>query len=558
MQKPWLPHYPEGVPAEISMDGYASLVDLLDQACRRHADRPALTLMGRSLRYVELDRRAAVVAAWIQRQGLPIGSRVALMMPNTMAYMVVLLGVLRAGMVVVNVNPLYSQRELEVQLKDSGPELIFILENFAATLAGISDAVRPRHVVVASVGDLLGLKGCLVNLAVRYIKRSIPRYRLSNMVRLRTLFRRGARTDFKKPDLSLDDVAVLQYTGGTTGVPKGAMLTHGNLVANVLQVQAVARPALGNLSDQRLTILSALPLYHIFALTVCGLYAAHAGMRSVLIMNPRDLASIVSAWRRNPIHIFPAVNTLFNALVNRPDFSSLDFSGLLLCFGGGAAVQRAVAQKWQSVTGKPLIEGYGLSETSPVVCVNPTNATQYSGDIGFPVPSTDVVLLDSEERPVPMGERGEVAVRGPQVMKGYWRNERDTAGAFSAEGFFKTGDIGIMDAQGRLRLVDRKKDMILVSGFNVYPTEVEEVIAANPGVLECAVVGLLDPHSGEMVKAYVVKKDPGLTEQQLRDWCALSLTGYKRPHAIEFRADLPKSNVGKILRRVLRDEAGDS
>lgn len=517
MNKPWLRHYPEDVPAEISTEDYSSLVDLLGQACRRHAQRPALTLMGCSLSYKELDQKAEAVAAWIQQQGLPAGSRVALMMPNVMAYMIVLLGVLRAGMVAVNVNPLYSSRELEHQLKDSGAELVFILENFAATLAAIPASAQPRLAVVGAVGDLLGMKGWLANIAVRYVKRMVPAYQLPNAIALRTVFAQGAAATFSAPDIGMDDVALLQYTGGTTGTPKGAMLTHRNLVANVLQVQAVARPALGDLSGPPLTILSALPLYHIFALTVCGLFAAHAGMRSVLIVNPRDLASVVQAWRRNPIHIFPAVNTLFNGLVNRSDFAALDFSDLRLCFGGGAAVQRAVAQRWQKTTGKPLIEGYGLSETSPVVSVNPTNATAYSGTIGFPVPSTDIVLLDDQERVVPLGEPGEVSVYGPQVMRGYWQRPKDTADAFSAQGFFKTGDIGIMDEQGQVRLVDRKKDMILVSGFNVYPNEVEEVAAGHPGVLECAAVGIPDPHSGETIKLYVVKKDSALTEQQLRE-----------------------------------------
>ncbi|GAB2898041.1 AMP-binding protein [Paralcaligenes ginsengisoli] len=555
MEKPWLLHYPKDVPAEINTGNYSSLVDLLDQACKKHADRRALTLMGRSLLYRDLDRHADAVAAWIQQQGLPAGSRVALMMPNAMPYMVVFMGVLRAGMVAVNINPMYSERELEHQLQDCRPELIFILENFAATLAAVPGDQRPGRVVIVSLGDLLGLKGRLVDLVVRYVKRLIPPYSLAGALRFRAVLEQGAKAVFTRPVVAMDDLAVLQYTGGTTGVPKGAMLTHRNLVANVLQVRAVARPALGDLSGEPLTILSALPLYHIFALTVCGLFAVHAGMCSVLIVNPRDLSTIVQAWRRDPIHIFPAVNTLFNGLANRTEFAALDFSALRLCFGGGAAVQRAVAEKWQQITGKPLIEGYGLSETSPVVCVNPTDAGEYSGDIGFPLPSTDIVLFDNQEQPVALGEPGEVGIRGPQVMKGYWQRLDETAQSFTKDGFFKSGDIGIMSEQGRIRLVDRKKDMILVSGFNVYPSEIEEVVAAHPGVLECAAIGLPDARTGEMVKLYVVKKDQSLDERQLRDWCAERLAAYKRPHRIEFRTELPKSNVGKILRRALRDEA---
>ena len=555
MQKPWLSHYPDGVPAQIDPDRYGSLVDLIDQACATHFDKRALVFMGRSLAYADLDRHANAVAGWIQAQGLAAGSRVALMMPNAMAYMVALVGVLRAGMVAVNVNPMYTAPELEHQLRDCDADAIFIFESFAATLAQVPAAVRPRHTVLVSVGDLLGFKGRVLDFAVRYIKRMIPPYRLDSCLRFGEVLRQGALQRFVKPNISGDDIAVLQYTGGTTGLPKGAMLTHRNLVANVLQVQAVARPVLGEKQGQGMVILTALPLYHIFALTVCGLFAVHAGMCSVLIADPRKLATIIAAWRRDPVNIFPSVNTLFNGLVNHPAFSSLDFSALRLCFGGGSAVQLAVAQKWQKVTGLPIIEGYGLTETSPVALVNPTNATEYSGDIGFPLPSTDALVLGEQDRPMPAGEAGELVLRGPQVMKGYWRQPAETAAAFTVDGYFRTGDIGVMSAQGRVRIIDRKKDMILVSGFNVYPTEIEQVVAQHPGVLECVALGLPSEQTGEMVKLYVVKKDPGLTEQDLRDWCAKSLTGYKRPHVIEFRSSLPKSNAGKLLRRVLRDEA---
>lgn len=555
MQKPWLSHYPDGVPAQVDPDRYGSLVDLIDQACARNAHERAFVFMGRSLTYAELDRHANAVAGWLQSQGLAAGSRVALMMPNAMSYMAVLVGVLRAGMVVVNVNPMYTAPELEHQLRDCDADAIFIFENFAATLAQVPAVVRPRHVVMVSVGDLLGFKGVLINFAVRHIKRMIPPYQLDSVQRLGHVLRQGASVPFSRPDVGGDDIAVLQYTGGTTGAPKGAMLTHRNLVANILQVQAVALPVLGDKMGQGMIILTALPLYHIFALTVCGLFALHAGMCSLLIADPRKLETVIDAWRSDPVNIFPSVNTLFNGLVNRAEFASLDFSALRLCFGGGAAVQQAVAQKWQEVTGLPIIEGYGLTETSPVAFVNPTNSKQYSGDIGFPLPSTEALVLGEQDRVMPFGEAGELVLRGPQVMQGYWRQPDETAASFTADGYFRTGDIGVMSAQGRVRIIDRKKDMILVSGFNVYPTEIEQVVASHPGVLECVALGLPSAQTGEMVKLYVVKKDPALTEQDIRDWCAKSLTGYKRPHLIEFRAELPKSNAGKLLRRVLRDEA---
>lgn len=554
VQKPWLSHYPEGVPPQIDPDGYESLVDLLDQACARHADRRALVFMGSCLSYAELDRYAKAVAGWLQSLGLPAGSRVALMMPNIMPYMAVLLGTLRCGMVAVNVNPMYTAPELEHQLRDSDADVIFIFENFAATLQQVPVPARPRHVVLVPVGGLLGFKGWVLDFAVRYLKRMVPPYSLDGALMLSRVLSRGAAAGFIQPGIARDDVAILQYTGGTTGTPKGAMLTHRNLVANVLQVQAVARPVLGEKQGEGMVILTALPLYHIFALTVCGLFAAHAGMTSVLIADPRKLGTILDAWRKDPVNIFPSVNTLFNGLLNKAEFAKLDFSALRLCFGGGSAVQQAVAQKWQAVTGLPIIEGYGLSETSPVALVNPTNASEYSGDIGFPLPSTDIVVLGENDRELPPGEAGELAIQGPQVMKGYWQRPEETAASFTASGFFKTGDIAIMSAEGRVRIIDRKKDMILVSGFNVYPNEVEQVVAQHPGVLECMVLGLPSAQTGEMVALYVVKKDPALTEQDLRDWCARQLTGYKRPHVIEFRAELPKSNAGKLLRRALRDE----
>lgn len=555
MSRPWLAHYPAGVPAEISIEPYASLPDLLDRACRKHAARVACTAMGADIKYAELDRQARAFAAWLQSQGLKKGARVALMMPNVPAYLVCLLGTLRAGLVVVNVNPLYKTDELQRQLLDSGAEVIVILENFAHTLQAVSDRGALRHVVVTGPGDLLGgLKAPLVNFVARYIKRMVPDWRIEGAHHLSHVLSQGASAAFTAPPLGHDDVAVLQYTGGTTGTPKGAMLSHGNLIANVLQLEAVARPALKDLDNTQLTIISALPLYHVFAMTVCGLFGLYAGMRNVLIINPRDQPALIDAWRKAGINIFPGVNTLFNALANNPDFAKLDFSGLRLTLGGGMAVQRHVAERWLQITGHPLVEGYGLSETSPVATVNPTDTTAYSGSIGLPLPSTDVAILDDEGKPVPLGERGEVCIRGPQVMLGYWQKPDETRLCMTADGFFRTGDIGIMDEQGYTRIVDRKKDMIAVSGFKVYPNEVEAVIASHPGVLECAVVGVPDEHSGEAVKAFVVKKDESLTEAQLIDWCKDKLTGYKRPHSVEFRAELPKSNVGKILRRELRPD----
>ena len=555
MSRPWLAHYPAGVPEEISIEPYASLPDLLDQACHKHASRVACTAMGADITYAELDRQALGFAGWLQSLSLEKGARVALMMPNVPAYLVCMLGILRAGHVVVNVNPLYKSEELERQLLDSGAEVIVILENFAHTLQAVRDRGALRHVVVTGPGDLLGgLKAPLVNFVVRYVKRMIPAWHIDGAHRLPQVLSQGTAKSFTPPTLGHDDVAVLQYTGGTTGVPKGAMLSHGNLIANVLQLEAVARPALGDVHDTQLTIISALPLYHVFAMTVNGLFGMYAGMRNVLIINPRDQPTLIATWRKTGINIFPGVNTLFNALANNADFARLDFSGLRLTLGGGMAVQRHVAERWLEITGHPLVEGYGLSETSPVATVNPTDTTAYSGSIGLPLPSTDVAILDDAGNPVPMGERGEVCIRGPQVMLGYWQKPDETRQSMTEDGFFRTGDIGIMDEQGYTRIVDRKKDMIAVSGFKVYPNEVEAVIASHPGVLECAVVGVPDEHSGEAVKAFVVKKDQALTEQQLIDWCREKLTGYKRPHSVEFRDELPKSNVGKILRRELRPE----
>lgn len=553
-QKPWLEHYPPSVPKDIQLGPDQTLIDCLDAAIRKHKDRTALTFMGHDLSYAQLDRHADAFAAWLQSQGLERGSRVMIMLPNGLPFLMVLVGTLRAGMVAVNTNPQYTERELEHQLADSQSDVIVILENFAHVLQQVPKALQPRHVLISTVGDLMGFKGSMINLAVRYLKRMVPSYSLPGALRLQQILDQGESLPLQRVPARPDDLALLQYTGGTTGRPKGAMLSQRNLMANVLQVEAVGHPALGDFKGPAYTMMVALPLYHIFALTVCGLFALYAGMHMVLIMNPRDLNSVCKAWKRNPPEVVPAVNTLFNALANHGPFRSLPFAQLKLCLAGGAALQKSVAERWLALTGCPLIEGYGLSETSPVVAVNVTDSKDYSGTIGFPLPSTDVVLLDNQERVVAQGEQGELAVKGPQVMSAYWNQPEETAKTFTAEGFLKTGDIGIMDELGRIRLVDRKKDMILVSGFNVYPNEIEDVVASHPDVLEVAAVGVPSEHSGETIKLFVVRRNPSLTQDEIKRWCKERLTAYKRPRIIEFRDELPKSNVGKILRRVLRDE----
>jgi long-chain acyl-CoA synthetase len=558
MQRPWLAEYPAGVPAEVSVDSYVSLVDLLDRACERYASRIACTAMGTDITYETLDRHARDFAGWLQSLDLPRGSRVALMLPNVPAYLACMLGILRAGHVLVNVNPLYKSAELARQLQDSGPQAIVVLENFAHTLQAVPDLGGVRHVVVTAVGDLLGgVKERVVNIVARHVKKAVPAWRIDGALPLTRALAIGRRHGFEAPVQSMDDLAVLQYTGGTTGTPKGAMLTHRNLAVNVLQTEAVAWPALHDVVGQ-LTIVSALPLYHVFAMTVCGLYGMHAGMRNLLILNPRDQPSLIKAWRDVPVHIFPGVNTLFNALANNPSFAALDFAALRLTFGGGMAVQGSVAERWRALTGRPIIEGYGLSETAPVATVNPTDTLSFSGSIGLPVPSTDVAILDDEGNIVPEGERGEVSIKGPQVMRGYWQRPEETRDVMTQDGYFRTGDIGTMDGRGYIRIVDRKKDMITVSGFKVYPNEVEDVIAAHPGVLEVAAIGVEDGRSGQVVKVFIVPRDATLSESDINTWCRGKLTGYKCPRVIEFRSELPKSNVGKILRRELRSPAEES
>jgi long-chain acyl-CoA synthetase len=554
MDKIWLKSYPPNVPAEINPDQYGSLVHLLEESFSKYADRNAYVCMDKYLTYGELDTYSKKLAAWLQSRGMQRGARVAIMMPNVLQYPIAIAAVLRAGYTVVNVNPLYTPRELEHQIKDSGSEAIIVLENFAHTVQQVMGKTPLKHVVVASMGEMLGgVKGMLVNFVVRTIKKMVPEFSLPNMVRFKDALSQGAKMPFSKVELAASSVAFLQYTGGTTGVSKGATLTHRNVIANVLQTEAWSKPAMGESSEQTV-IVCALPLYHIFALTACAMWGMRTGALNVLIVNPRDIPGFIKELGKYKINMLPAVNTLYNALVNHPDFASLDFSGLKVSNGGGMAVQKAVNDKWKQVTGTSIIEGYGLSETAPVATCNRADVKEFTGTIGLPIPSTDVAILDDAGKPMAIGEIGEIAIRGPQVMAGYWNRPEETAKVMTADGFFKSGDVGIMDENGYVKIVDRKKDMILVSGFNVYPNELEGVIAGHPGVLECAVIGVPDEHSGEAVKVFVVRKDPNLTAEQLMDYCKQQFTGYKKPKYIEFRDELPKTNVGKILRRALRDE----
>ena len=556
MDKIWLKSYPAGVPAEINPDQYRSLVHMLEESFQKYAQNNAYVCMDKFLTYAELDACSKKLAAWLQSRGMAKGARVAVMMPNVLQYPIAIAAILRAGYTVVNVNPLYTARELEHQLKDSGSEAIIVLENFAHTVEQVLKNTQVRHVVVASMGELLGgAKGMLVNFVVRNVKKMVPDFALPNMVRFKEALAQGARMPFTAPELSSSDIAFLQYTGGTTGVSKGATLTHRNIIANVLQTEAWAQPALTQPPAVEFpTIVCALPLYHIFALTACAMWGMRVGGLNILIPNPRDIPGFIKELGKYKITMLPAVNTLYNALVNHPDFASLDFSSLKTANGGGMAVQQAVNDKWKQITGKSIIEGYGLSETSPVATCNRADEQGFTGTIGLPVPSTDIAILDDDGNVLPIGQTGEIGIRGPQVMAGYWNRPDETAKVMTADGFFRSGDVGIMDERGYVKIVDRKKDMILVSGFNVYPNELEGVIASHPGVLECAVVGVPDEHSGEAVKVFVVRKDPNLTEAALMDYCKTQFTGYKKPKYIEFRDELPKTNVGKILRRALRDE----
>ena len=554
-EKRWLASYPPGVPSEIPASAHASLVELLEKSCAQFADRKAFSSMGKSLTYRELDAETRAVAAWLQSRGLEKGDRVAVMMPNILQNPVAVYGILRAGMIVVNVNPLYTPRELEHQLKDSGAKAIFVLENFAHVAQQAVPKTAVRHVVVAAMGDLLGLKGHIVNLMVRKVKKLVPAYTIPGSISFKAMLKEGQGFSLKPVSLTAQDIAFLQYTGGTTGVSKGAVLTHANLLANKLQISLWLDAAFNGRKDRPevLNFICALPLCHIFALTVNSLMGIALGGHNLLIANPRDIPGFVKELTHYQPHIFPGINTLFNALMNNEDFRKLDLSSLILVLGGGMAVQRPVAERWLSIVGCPIAEGYGLSETSPVATVNRLDSTEFSGTIGLPISSTEIDIRDEDGNSLPTGEVGEICIRGPQVMAGYWQRPDETAKAMTADGFFRSGDMGFMDERGYTKIVDRKKDMILVSGFNVYPNEVEEVAASHPGVLECAAIGVPDEHSGETVKLFVVKKDQSLTEAELKAFCAKNLTNYKRPKIIEFRTELPKSNVGKILRRELRN-----
>ena len=553
----WLSSYPQGVPADIDPDQYRSLVDLMEASFKQFAERTAFSFMGHDLSYADLDQHSRVMAAYLQSLGLAKGDRVAIMMPNVPQYPMAVAAILRAGYVVVNVNPLYTPRELEHQLKDSGAKAIFIIENFAATLEKCIAQTAVAHVVLCTMGDRLGwLKGSLVNYVVRNVKKMVPEFQLPHAVGFNNALALGRSASFTAPTIGPDDIAVLQYTGGTTGVSKGAVLLHRNVVANVLQSEAWNQPVMKRVpANEQPTSVCALPLYHIFAFTVNMMLSMRTGAKTILIPNPRDIPAVLKELSKHTFHSLPAVNTLFNGLANHPDFDTVNWRNLKVSVGGGTAVTRAVAELWLAKTGCPICEGYGLSETSPSASCNPTTSTEFSGTIGVPIPSTWMKLVDDEGHDVTtLGTPGEIAIKGPQVMAGYWQRPDETARVMTADGYFKSGDIGIVDERGFFKIVDRKKDMILVSGFNVYPNEVEEVVSSCPGVLECAAIGIPDEKTGEAVKLVVVKKDPSLTESQIQDYCRANMTGYKQPRVIEFRTDLPKTPVGKILRRELRDK----
>ena len=556
MDKIWLKSYPDSVPAEIDCTQYRSVTHLLEESFQKYADRNAFVCMDKFLTYRELDKLSLQMGAWLQSKGLQRGARVAIMLPNVLQYPVAMAAILRAGYTVVNVNPLYTPRELQHQLIDSGSEAIIVLENFATTVEQVLPHTQVKHVIVATMGDLLGgLKGTIVNFVVRKIKKMVPAFSLPGAISFNKMLAEGARLTLQPVQQGHDDIVFLQYTGGTTGVSKGAMLLHRNVIANVLQNEAWMAPVMTK--EMRATsmgFMCALPLYHIYSLTVSALMGMRLGGMCVLIPNPRDIPGFVKELSKHKIVVFPAVNTLYNALLNNADFAKLDFSSYKVCNGGGMALQRNVAERWLKLTGCPLIEGYGMSETSPVVTGNRVDITEFTGTIGLPFPSTEVAILNDDGVEVPLGEPGEIAVRGPQVMAGYWQRPDETAKSMTADGYFKTGDVGVMDERGYVKIVDRKKDMIIVSGFNVYPNEVEDVVASCPGVLECACIGVPDANSGEAVKVFVVRKDPNLTVEQIREHCKHELTAYKKPKYIEFRDELPKTNVGKILRRQLRDE----
>ncbi|EGQ77517.1 MULTISPECIES: AMP-binding protein [Neisseria] len=554
MEKLWLNSYEQGVNAEIDITQYSSISDVFRQSVEKFAHQPAFQNMGKTLTYAEVGKLAENFASYLQNVlKLPRGERVAIMLPNLLQYPIALFGILQAGLVAVNTNPLYTPRELEHQLKDSGATTIIVLENFANTLELVLPRTQIKHVIVASVGEMFGFfKGTLMNFVLRKIKKMVPEYRISGAIPFQTTLKEGAAHTFRPVTLTREDTALLQYTGGTTGVAKGAVLSHGNICANMLQAKEWIK---NQLREGKETVIAALPLYHIFALTVNLMIFTNAGSKIILITNPRDMKGFIGELKKERISVFIGVNTLFNGMVNQPDFAAVDFSNLRLTLGGGMATQKAVAEKWKKITGTPIVEAYGLTEASPGVCCNPLNIEAYSGGIGLPVPSTEVELRDADGKEVPVGQPGELWVRGPQVMKGYWNRPEETAKTIDARGFLETGDIAVMDEKGWLKLVDRKKDLIVVSGFNVYPNEIEEVVSHNDKVMEVACIGVPNEKTGEALKVFVVKKDPSLTKEELIAFCRSELTAYKVPKDIEFRDELPKSNVGKILRRELREQA---
>jgi long-chain acyl-CoA synthetase len=556
MDRPWLKSYPAGIPADIDASRYPSLVALMEESFNKHRDRVAYSFMGKDITFGQTDSLSVAFAAYLQGLGLAKGERVAIMMPNVPQYPVAVAAILRAGFVVVNVNPLYTPRELEHQLKDSGAKAIVIVENFASTLEQCLASTPVRHIVLCAMGDQLGLlKGALVNYVVRHVKKMVPPFNLPGSVRFNDALAQGASGTLKRPDIKPDDIAVLQYTGGTTGVSKGAVLLHRNVIANVLQSEAWNGPAMVSMPAGELpTYVCALPLYHIFAFTVNMMLGMRTGGKNILIPNPRDFRAVLKELSHHKVNSFPAVNTLFNGLARHPDFNTVDWSHLKISLGGGMAVQSAVAQLWLEKTGCPICEGYGLSETSPSASCNPTDSKAFTGTIGIPIPSTYFKLLDDAGHEVAQGEPGEIAIKGPQVMAGYWQRPDETDKVMTPDGYFKSGDVGMVDENGFFKIIDRKKDMVLVSGFNVYPNEIEDIVARMEGVLECACVGVIDEKSGEAVKLVIVKKNPDLTEAQVRAYCKENLTSYKQPKVVEFRTELPKTPVGKILRRELRDK----
>ena len=554
MEKPWLDSYEKGVKAEIDETLYQSIPDVFRQSVEKFANQPAFQNMGKTLTYAEVGKLAEDFASYLQNVlKLPRGERVAIMLPNLLQYPIALFGILQAGLVAVNTNPLYTPRELEHQLKDSGATTIIVLENFANTLELVLPRTQIKHVIVASVGEMFGFfKGSLINFVLRKVKKMVPEYRISDTIPFQTALKEGAAHTFRPVSLTREDTALLQYTGGTTGVAKGAILSHGNICANM---QQAAEWIVNLLRPGKETVIAALPLYHIFALTVNLMIFTQAGSKIILITNPRDMKSFIGDMKKERVSVFVGVNTLFNGMVNQPDFATVDFSSLKLTLGGGMTTQKAVAEKWKNITGTPIVEAYGLTEASPGVCANPLNIPAYTGGIGLPIPSTEIELRDADGNEVAQGQPGEMWIRGPQVMKGYWNRPEETAKVLDARGFLATGDIAVMDEKGWFKLVDRKKDLIVVSGFNVYPNEVEDVAASHPKVLEAACIGVSSPKTGEALKLFIVKKDESLTAEELIAFCRTELTAYKVPKDIEFRDDLPKSNVGKILRRELRKEA---